>query len=204
MLRHDRISMLMIVLAMMGVVYTATWAEPETLASFLFPGILLCFGLVMEVYLERQREYVSDAETYEMGMKKILPYVIIALIGVFLTGFAIANKESPGYQILNDIRFLIAYGVFMAVAEEQFFRGFILDAILQKIPNIMPFMGVLFSAGIFTVYHQARYGGNPDAMLYVFAGGVILSWVAWKSRRLSPVMIAHVINNVLAEIGVFG
>jgi membrane protease YdiL (CAAX protease family) len=93
----------------------------------------------------------------------------------------------------------IAYVVLMAISEEQFFRGFILDLLLSKFTRKI--VAVILAGLIFVTYHIAMYGTDADAMLYVLAGGVILSWVAYRSRRLSPGMIAHIFNNVRAVIG---
>jgi hypothetical protein len=35
------------------------------------------------------------------------------------------------------------------------------------------------------------------------AGVFLLSWVAWKSKRLGPSMKAHVIKNILSVVGGF-
>ena len=191
MIRQDSLSKMLIVISMMLTVYLATF---ETTTLVLFPGILLLIGLVMEFYLESKREFV-DHITEPKSMKQIGYYTIIALLGMFMSGYMI---DMTNMTVLSGVS-AIGFGVLMAVAEEQFFRGFITDFLLTRFPNYI--LALVTSAGVFTIYHLARYGGQPDAMMYVFAGGFILSWVSWKSQRLSPCMLAHAINNIIVVMG---
>lgn len=192
MIRQDKISKMLIVVAMMLSVYLSTF---ENTTVILFPALLLTFGLIMEFFLEKKREDISenqkDKEWREIGF-----YTVIALLGIFVTGFGMQHfgmaLAFPGFSGL-------AYGVLMAVAEEQFFRGFITDLFLARIKR--PFVAVMLAGVTFTIYHIARYGADTSAMVYVLAGGIILSWVAYRSKRLSPSMIAHIVNNVRAVVG---
>lgn len=190
MIQQDSVSRVLIVLAIMVTIFLATF---ETTAVVLFPAILLITGLVMEFYLEKRREY-TDHIFEPLTIRKIGYYTVLALFGVFVAGYAIQRvpMELTGYDAL-------LYGVLVAVAEEQFFRGFITDWLLSRIGNRM--IALFVSALVFMVYHFARYGTATPALVYVFAGGFILSYVAYRSKRLSPCMLAHVANNVIAVIG---
>lgn len=192
MIRQDSLSKMLIVISMMLTVYLATF---ETTTLVLFPGILLLIGLVMESYMEKHREFV-DHITETSSLKAIGYFTIIALMGMFMSGYMI---DRTSMTLLSGFS-AISYGVLMAVAEEQFFRGFITDFLVTRFPSYV--LALITSACIFTMYHLARYGGRADAMMYVFAGGFILSWVSWKSKRLSPCMLAHAINNVIVLLGV--
>ena len=192
MIRQDRISQMYIVLAMMLTVYLATF---ENTTLILFPGLLLTFGLVMEFYLEKKREETPARD--KGSLKEIAFYTVMALLGFYLTSFGVSQLpmsiQLPTFTAL-------AYVILMAIAEEQFFRGFITDLFLAKLSH--PYQALLMSGTTFAIYHIARYGTQADAMIYVFAGGIILSWVAYKSRRLSPGMNGHIINNVRSLLGV--
>ena len=183
------LSKMLIVLALMFSVYLATF---ETTTLVLFPAFLIVFGLVMEIWMEKKEE-VADIQP--QSWKTIGFWTLIALGGIFLTGFTINYSQFFSMSLVSAV----SYTAVSAIGEEQFFRGFITDFMVSRVPNEI--LGVLASAGIFTMYHLARYGLNPDAMLYTLAGGFILSWVAWKSRRISPCMLAHLINNVVAVLG---
>lgn len=170
-------------------IYLSTF---ETTTIVLFPAVLLLSGLAMELYLERKREF-TDSITEPATMKQIGYYTVIAIFGIFLTGWTIQQSKIPmqltGYDAL-------LYGMLIAIAEEQFFRGFITDWLLTKFPH--PMMALASAAVIFCVYHLARYGTQIDALIYVFAGGFTLSWVSYKSQRISPAMCGHLLNNVAA------
>jgi len=183
---------MLVALAMMLTVYLATF---ETTTIVVFPSILLLIGLGMEMWLEKKREYV-DHFAEEKTMKTIGYWTIVALLGFFLTGYMVQHVN---LTILTGWASAISFTVLMAIAEEQFFRGFITDMFLTNFKYSMLALGG--SAFVFMFYHYARYGTDPNSMLYVFAGGFILNWVAYKSRRISPCMLAHIINNVVAVVG---
>jgi membrane protease YdiL (CAAX protease family) len=87
------------------------------------------------------------------------------------------------------------YAVLIAVAEEQFFRGAILNFLLTLTNSTV---AIFSSAAIFMVYHFAVYGTSTSNLVYVLVGGLALAWAAYRSGRLSPSILAHVINNVLS------
>lgn len=183
---------MLVILAIMITIYLSTF---QTTQIVLFPVTLLLSGLVMEFYLERKREYV-DSILEPTTMKQIGNYTIIALFGIFLTGYVVQKFKIPMELTGYDA---ILYGVLIAIGEEQFFRGFITDWLLTQLKS--PMLALLVSALTFMIYHFAVYGTQADALIYVFAGGFVLSWTAYKSRRISPPMLAHIINNVAAVLG---
>ena len=189
MIRHDKISKMLIVLAMMLIVYLSTFENSNVV---LFPGLLLTFGLVMEWFMEKKREDISDQTMTTAAWKEIGVYTLLSLFGIFLVGYGTSKLPFAIFVGFSAL----AYGALMAIAEEQFFRGFITELCLSRIER--PILALLLSAFTFTIYHIARYGTDPDAMIYVFAGGLILSWSAYKSRRLGPGMLAHIVNNLRA------
>ena len=182
-------------------------ATVQTTALILFPVILLVTGLVFEWFLEKRREHIEDGENGKK-LSSVGYYAIIGICGVLVTGWAVSYVQIPS-ALLSTMQLslnsdALMYSVLMAVAEEQFFRGFITDGLLsQKIPGVAnnPYFALVLSALIFMGYHWARYGTDPNALMYVFAGGFILSWIAYKSRRLSPSIISHVATNILAVVG---
>jgi len=189
MIRHDKISKMLIVLAMMLTVYLSTFENSNLI---MFPGLLLTFGLVMEWFMEKKREDISDQTMTTAGWKEIGVYTILSLFGIFLVGYGTTKLPFAIFVGFSAL----AYGALMAIAEEQFFRGFITELCLARIKR--PILALLTSGFTFTIYHIARYGTEPDAMIYVFAGGLILSWSAYRSRRFSPGMLAHIVNNLRA------
>ena len=76
------------------------------------------------------------------------------------------------------------------LAEEVFFRGFLLMAFVQGI-GVIP--GLIVTSAIFAVSH-----GDPAVMLPVFASGVSLSVVYLLTRSIWPSVVAHSAQNYLA------
>ena len=190
MIRHDSISQMLIVIGVMITLYLATY---QLTSVILFPVILLFSGVMLQFYIERKIEYV-DHMTEPSTIKNVAFYTIIAFFGIALTGYVVANLplELTGFDAL-------LFAILMAIAEEPFFRGFITNFLLLKLRN--PALAIILSGFIFGIYHLARYGGDLSALFYVSFGGMILNWVGFRSGRLSPCMLAHIINNVIATIG---
>ena len=82
----------------------------------------------------------------------------------------------------------------MAVAEEQFFRAGLLSWIRASVSDNT--VAIVASAAIFSAYHLAVYGIDINRLVYVFIGGVVLAWLVVKTNRISPSIIAHMLNNL--------
>ena len=76
------------------------------------------------------------------------------------------------------------------LAEEVFFRGFLLSAFVQGI-GMLP--GLIVSSAIFAVAH-----GDFTVLLPTFASGAILSWLYLRTRSIWPGFLAHAGQNTLA------
>jgi membrane protease YdiL (CAAX protease family) len=161
-----------------------------------WPVLLILSGLLMHfLWLGRIEEVDSLAEPETAS--KIMIYTAVAVLAIAVTGMFITAARIPAqFTGVNAILF----SILMAVSEEIFFRGFITNmlASASKVPPVT----ILASGLIFAVYHFARYGTSPASILYVFVAGVILSWIAWHSQRLSPVICAHVLNNIVSIGGI--
>jgi len=180
----------------MIVLYLSTY---QTTVIILFPAVLLISGIVLQFFLLRKIEVV-DSVFEEQTAWNIGFHTLIALAGIGL-GSIISPAVAKAFPIqkmqLTGMDALL-YSVLIAVAEEQFFRGAITNFLLLSLP---PSAAIIGSTAIFTVYHLAVYGTEVSALTYVFVGGAVLSFVAYRSRRLSPAILAHVINNMLNFMG---
>jgi membrane protease YdiL (CAAX protease family) len=159
--------------------------------------------MVMEYQLERKGTgFRKEDKPVEKETKKSLTntsyYAIIGFVGILVTGYAINFANYINSLAITSFD-AVLFSSLMAISEEMFFRGFILDLLLVSIK--LSWIAIFASAGVFTLYHLARYGTQLDSLLYVFGGGLILSWITWKSRRLGPSIIAHTANNILATLG---
>lgn len=196
MIQHDRISQTFIILAVFIYVYLFTIAGS---AVVLFPLVLMLLGLVLHRFVQRKgKEEFDDTDiTNEHLWKNFIFYTVLAIFGVFVTEEAInlvPLTMNTGLTGLYALLFL----ALMGIAEEEFFRGFVTDWLLINLPN--PYVAIGISGGIFAIYHLAVYGTVLSSILYVFVGGTILSWTAYRTQHVSPCMMGHVLNNVGAYL----
>lgn len=199
-LRQDSVSYALMLIALLGTVYLATFS---TTSVVLFPAILLLVGFFGERIIERRRRSIEEDSTSSRGDMRIIGYYsVLALAGMFIAGYAV-NLVDFGGLALGEFDSVV-YSVLIAIAETQFFQGFVLEALFSSnLPFLagQPVMACFVGAGVCVVYHLARYGADFNALVYVFVGFSVLNWVSWRSRRLSPAMIGHGMNNLLSNLG---
>ncbi len=191
MIDQDSISRALTVLAVLICIYLSTY---ETSAIILFPAILLISGIMLQFYLLRKVETVNHVAE---SAGNIGFYTLIALAGMALGGLvcpALA-RAVPMQKMQLTGSDAIMYSILIVVAEENFFRGAITNFLFTMLPPMPALMG---GAAIFTVYHLAIYGIGVSVLLYVLVGGIVLGWVGYRSGRLSPCVLSHILNNVLS------
>jgi membrane protease YdiL (CAAX protease family) len=169
------------------------WSTGEKNFIGLFPAILL-FGGVTINFLSGNRfgvdSLTSGGEVANIGL-----YTLVGVAGMYATGLFAQNYFAPQTTIPLSGMDAIQYGILMAVAEEQFFRGGLLNFLL---PRLGEWGAIAGSAGIFAVYHVFVYAGNNSALMYVLGAGIILAFITVRTQRLSPGILAHCINNILS------
>lgn len=127
----------------------------------------------------------------------ILTYTLVAIAGMFFAGQFTQNLFTPQTTVPLSGIDAMSFGILMAVAEEQFFRGALLNFLLARLGTLPAIAG---SATIFYIYHFFTYPANQGALLYVLAGGLLLAFVTVKTGRISCAILAHCTNNLLALI----
>ena len=119
----------------------------------------------------------------------------IAYQGI-VAGLGIESLEPspvPERLLGEGIVRMFTVGILVVVgplAEEVFFRGFLLPAFVQGI-GMLP--GLIVSSAIFAVAH-----GDLTVILPTFASGAILSWLYLRTRSIWPGFLAHAGQNSLA------
>ena len=81
-------------------------------------------------------------------------------------------------------------GVATPAAEELFFRGFLLAALLRVMPAAA---ALLMSAGVFAAVHL-----DIGALLPIFATGALLGWLYMRTSSIWTPTLAHGAQNMLA------
>jgi len=188
MIKDDTLSIMFTVMAVAIIIYLLTFENGLSLIAF--PLILLLSAIVLEWKLPPRDETTDHlVQTYP----KILIWTIIAMVIMLFSGLVIQKTFLPQELSIFD---RMLYGILAGVSEERFFRKTMTDwfTVLSKTQTLAIFLSSLF----FTFYHFARYGLATSALLYVFMGGVALAYVAIRSGRISPTMLAHALNNIMA------
>jgi membrane protease YdiL (CAAX protease family) len=183
----------MTALACFILIYLATFEQSYLI---IFPAVLLISGLVLQIYFSRKIEVV---DSLAQSAPNILFYTLVALAGIALASFVAPLLQPPVQKMQLTSFHAMLYSLLIAVAEEQFFRGALLNFLLSSFKGLA-FLAIALNATVFTVYHFAVYQTSLGALAYVFVGGLVLAWVAWRSNRLSPSMLAHAINNLIASL----
>lgn len=194
MIRQDYYSGMFIAVGVALTILLFVWGAK--FESLLAPIMLLFGSGIIRIYTVR-RPVPEDTVVTQSELQNVGVYALLALAGL-----AVGNLFIQGYfvpQVPNQILALslpfvsTIFTVLMAISETQFFQGELLPLIGQKtgwgvaIP-IVAIIGVGF--------HMNIYGTQPNALMYVFIGFLLLSWVAVKTRRVLTAMIGHVGNNL--------
>ena len=92
----------------------------------------------------------------------------------------------------NLITTLILVGIVGPIAEEIFFRGFVLPGLMKRFGVTQ---SLLLSSLLFGIFHF-----DPGAIVPTFILGLALGWVYLKTGALWPAIFAHGLHNSLAII----
>jgi membrane protease YdiL (CAAX protease family) len=193
MIEQDLVSQFLSIVSLLIIVYLSTF-QPSSI--ILFPAILLIAGIVMQFYLLKRYEMdwtLESEEAHNIVYYTLFGLIIIAIGSIISPRIMIPKLDVTGYDA-------ILYSIMIAVAEEQFFRGALLNFFLQSTPAFGSMLAIIASAFIFMVYHFAVYRTSYNNLLYVLIAGIALAYIDYQAQRVSPSMIAHIINNILAWV----
>ena len=119
------------------------------------------------------------------------PAIVIAL-GVIAFGIAAAllpRVVVPSVGVVG-----VALATLAAIAEEAFFRRFLMDRLLRYGPA----MAIGISALAFAAIHVPFYG--VPALWVDLGAGLLLSWQRWASGSWTAPATTHVVANLLGVI----
>jgi TPR repeat protein/membrane protease YdiL (CAAX protease family) len=169
-------------------------------------GVTALFGalplLVSSLGSARTRLWKASA----LPWKRLVLYAAGAFLALSVVGMVyekvyvgIAHAPLPAQPSLalvgktKDASAWLAYAVIallMPAAEEILFRGYLFEG-LRKYFSGWP--TILISAGVFSLLHFQWVYVVP-----LFALGIILGWVRWKSESLRLPFLLHALNNALS------
>lgn len=128
----------------------------------------------------------------------LVALVIIAIIGALLLYFDFDISQSSNipelenYFSLPSIMVLI---IFQPICEEIFFRGFLLEKIVD---NIGEKTAILITALLFGLAHLSF--GNFYPALLTGIIGILLAFIVLKTKNINSAIIAHILFNVISYI----
>lgn len=124
-------------------------------------------------------------------------YAILVLVGLVDTADLEALSDpaervsslatGAGWAVL-----FVLVGIGAPVVEEIFYRGLLQPVLIQRLG---PAPGIAVAALLFGAAHQ-----QPLQFPALAVFGAILGWLAWRSGRLGPSIVAHVTFNLLTLV----
>lgn len=95
----------------------------------------------------------------------------------------------------NMLLLILSIGLFIPIAEEVLFRGYLYKVILKSFASSkIHAIAILVQSFIFTVVH-IQY--SLGVLLLVFLAGCALGILRWRTKSIIPSTIVHCINNSL-------
>lgn len=159
-----------------------------------------CFGL--SIYLKTEIK-----KTFHFHFPKILNFLgaIFLVVGMIIFNLVFSNywlatsneimeTADSLTKILTPPNAFMGYFVIAflpAIAEEMFFRGFVLSSLLKR---VKPWMAIVVSALLFGIFHM-----NFVQIIPATLTGVILAYITYKSKSIYPAMLMHFLNNAFAQ-----
>ena len=193
------------IIASLGTIYAKSYQKVITFISFIFGQSLMIVPL--GVYLKNKNFSLFNSIRF-----KILKFNTIKAVTIFSIGLIILSDEvdriiqifvpTPEYildlnLLLKPETFLEGLLLFFAVVilaplgEEIVFRGYLQQVLEKQWKDTT--RAILFTALIFSLIHM-----NPYWFIQIYILGVILGFLAWKTKSIIAPLILHSLNNFTA------
>lgn len=193
--KDDNISILFTIITAAELVFGTLFLNSTLEESTVLATIIFVVGIVMQFTFLK-----FDPSAYPDDSKKrvqILTWTIFDLVifyGVNLTVSKIPQSIEP--TMFSSVPFTAQqeFLILIAVAEERFFRGFILNAFVKYAKNTG--IAIAGEAFLFAIYHSYVYGGELNSFIIVLTAGIIISTGDIRTGRISTGMLSHILNNV--------
>jgi len=188
-----------------------TQEEPASLESSFLSEIIMIgseLGLLILPYLYLKRRNYPVRQLFRWkGIDKNLIWVIILiglslsilgdeldrLINIFFTPPEILKELEGIFKIHNASDFILLFTGMVVVAafvEETVFRG-LLQVSFETHQNVT--RAVIYTSLAWTIIHGILFWA-----VQIFLIGIILGYLAWRTKSIIPSVICHGINNGLA------
>ena len=205
-----------IALAGIGWLYVFLYDNP-TVALF-YSGLFV-FSVVVRG-IAGMPMWISEKDFVKSIFYALFCLAVLLVTNALIYGFtgSYSTVLSAGSTVVLIERSVFApliRAIFIAVAEEETFRGIVLDYVKETPTKADEYLLLIGVSGIgFSLAHaKAWYGctaltevfsaiaGNPAPFLIGVAGGTILGLISIKARNLLPAIMAHAAYDFLAFVG---
>jgi uncharacterized protein len=121
---------------------------------------------------------------------------VVALNGALALSSLFDNEDlrfGPQPGLWGFMVVILLTSPLQAVAEEVFFRGYLMQALGSLVAQ--PWFGVVVSAVVFALLHGVQ---NPALFASRLAFGLLAGILVWRTGGLEAPIAAHIVNNVCA------
>ena len=115
-------------------------------------------------------------------------FAVVTALGLDSLGSSGLPEEVFGHGVTRLLNIVVVAG-WAPFAEEVFFRGFLLAALL---PSLGAVRAAALSSAVFAGAHML-----PATMIPLFVTSLLLSWLYIKTRSVWPPIATHVAQNLL-------
>ena len=177
------------------------------LAAALLEGLMIAAVWLFGVNKYRARWAAAGLVRPRHAYWLILVAAALALNLAFSAAYVVVTKAAGADDLapsplpfetsggaLHRLVVSAVLGVLAPFAEEVFFRGFLLTAM---VPALGLYRAMIVSSALFAVSH-----GIVAVMVPLFITGLLLSWLYVKTRSIWPPVTAHVLQNMLALLAI--
>lgn len=157
---------------------------------------------------ERVRAIFRTLGLRGFSLTRTLPWIIGLMVLIIGFGWLYSqvvallhlNLQTNDQVVLQNSPFeplttyaILAGSVFIApFCEELFFRGFVLPGLLH---DLSPLWAIVISSALFAVAHA-----DAGSFVPLFAIGLCLGYVRWRTGSTWASMSLHILNNLLASV----
>ena len=201
-IRPDGISIFFDVLVVVGLLFLLVSYQGSFNSFFagsVIASLLLLAAIALDPLATKGDDDVEDTDSEDF--KLIIGYTVAAIAVFYALALfvpVIPSQLLKQLSVAGPLSAISVGGIFLiqiAVAEAEFFHRFLTNVFVSRIS----FLGFPAVGGVAAVYHLFVYGDSPTNLVIVFGAFSTLAFISWHTGRVSPVMIAHVVNNGISS-----
>lgn len=195
--------------AILGFVVSGTLLRTSTQANGLYAlaaYVPFVVGAAWLVYRLRRERIAWAAPPWPLA-SRLLSGVLCGLVLAGLAAWfaAIARGDVPGWKESWSFPVAPLFAAFVhfmghsAILEEPVFRGFLWGYLRGR--DVSDTRIWLLQAGLFLLAHVRLVGRSTTFWITVPAASLLFGLLAWKSRSVTPSLVAHAVYNSLGVVG---